>query len=92
MDKMDRINKINEINNFNNWFNINKIALEHLYNRLILISKKYGYKLYLDQNTMNDFIRMMYEESEKKVIDKDLYPEFFNKKYNSPGYENYNIT
>ena len=80
------------MDNFDNWFKMNKNALEHLYNKLLIISERHGYKLYRDQNTMNDFIIMMYEESEKKVIDKDLYPEFFNKRYNSSGYEKYNIT
>ena len=34
---------------------------------------------------------MMYNESSKEVIDKNMYPNFFYKKYNKNGYEKYKI-
>ena len=76
---------------FNRWFKINKNVLEHLYNHLIDLSLSYGIKLIDNQHTINNFIYMMYNESSKKVINKELYPEFFYKKFNSFGYENYTI-
>ena len=60
------------MDNFDNWFKMNKNALEHLYNKLLIISERHGYKLYRDQNTMNDFIIMMYEELFEELKSKNL--------------------
>lgn len=79
------------MSDFNHWFKINKNALEHLYHHLIDISLSYGIKLIDNQDTINNFIYMMYNESSKRVINKELYPEFFYKKFNSRGYEEYKI-
>jgi hypothetical protein len=79
------------MSNFNLWYDINKNALNHLFSKLIEISKSYGIIIIENNVSYNNFIKMMYYESSKKVIDKNLYPEFFYKKYNNNGYQNYKI-
>lgn len=76
---------------FNRWLKINRNALEHLYYHLIDLSLSYGIKIIDSEETVDNFIYMMYNESSKRVINKELYPEFFYKKFNSPGYEKYKI-
>jgi hypothetical protein len=62
---------------FNIWYEINKNALAHLYFKLIKISKSHGIKIINKQESMNDFIYMMYNESSKQIINPELYPEYF---------------
>ena len=62
---------------FNIWYEINKNALAHLYFKLIKISKSHGIKIINNQESMDDFIYMMYNESSKKIINYELYPEYF---------------
>ena len=70
--------------NINLWHKLNKNVLLYLYNFILDFSKKkYKIKIINSQKTYNNFIRMMYNESDKTIIDKRLYPEFFNKTYNS---------
>ena len=76
---------------FNLWYKINKNALNHLYYELINISKNYNIIIIDDNNSYNNYLEMMYNESSKRVINKTLYPEFFYKRYNSNGYQNYKI-
>jgi hypothetical protein len=76
---------------YNEWFNCNKNALEKLYYYLLNLSKSYGIILKDNDETINNFILMMYEESNKTLIDKNLFPEYFNIKYNRSGYEKYKI-
>jgi hypothetical protein len=73
------------------WLNKNRNALKKLYYSLISLSKSYGIILNDDDTSINNFIIMMYYESDKTIIDKNLYPEYFNVKYNSIGYEKYRI-
>ena len=77
--------------NFEIWFKKNGNALEKLYYSLLVLSKSYGILLKDNDNTLNNFILMMYYESDKTVIDENLFPEYFNVKYNSIGYEKYRI-
>jgi hypothetical protein len=78
--------------NINLWYNLNKNILTYLYNNLIKISReKYKIKIIDSKITYNNFIIMMYNESNKKTIDRRLYPEFFDIKYNSIGYDKYKI-
>jgi hypothetical protein len=76
---------------FNRWLKINRNALEHLYYHLIDLSLSYGIKIIDSEETVDNFIYMMYNESSKRVINKELYHEFFYRKFNSPGYEKYQI-
>ena len=73
------------------WFKKNQYALEKMYYNLLKISKDYGIILKDNNDTIDNFIYMMYNESNKSVINENLYPEYFNKKYNSTGYEKYKI-
>ncbi len=79
------------MNDFNTWYIENKNVLSHLYIELIDISKRNGINIIENKNSYKNFLNMMYNESYKEIIDKDLFPEFFYKKYNSEGYEEYQI-
>ena len=76
----------------NLWYKLNKNILQYLYNLLINLSKdRYKIKIIDNKNTYNNFIIMMYNESSKTTVDRELYPEFFDKKFNSSGYNKYKI-
>lgn len=70
---------MSELENFNIWFSTNKNAIEHLYYKLINMSKLYGIKINNTQQAKDDFISMIYNESSGQLINKQLYPEFFKK-------------
>ncbi len=67
---------------FDNWWEHNSDVLEILYYELIDISKRYGIKIINNQTTINSFIKMMYYESTKELIDYNMYPEFIIKREN----------
>lgn len=67
------------MNNFDDWYNINRGALIYLYNKLFIISKNYGLFLIDNDNTYESYLEMMYNLSNKEVIDEEYYPEFFQK-------------
>ena len=76
----------------NSWYKLNKNILQYLYNILIKLSNdRYKIKIIDNKNTYNNYIIMMYNESNKGIVDRELFSEFFNKKYNSFGYEKYII-
>lgn len=77
--------------NFDNWYKFNKNALKYLFIELRNICSKYNINLINNNNSFNNFILMMYQESNKEIINKELYPEFFYKKINMPGFDNYQI-
>jgi len=79
------------MHNFDLWYKKNKNVLIHLYYILIDISKSYNIIIIDNNNSYNNFLEMMYNESSKMVIDKILYPEFFYKRYNNDKYQNYKI-
>jgi hypothetical protein len=60
-------------NNIEFWFKHNKHLLEHLYYYLINLCHKHNIKLIPSKELANNFIRMMYNESLKTIIDKELY-------------------
>jgi hypothetical protein len=62
--------------NINIWEKYNIIILEELYNILIDISKKHGLILFNSEDSFKNFIKMMYNESSKKIIDYNLFPEY----------------
>jgi len=63
---------------FHYWYENNIGALEHLYDELIKLSKSYGINIIDNQQTINNFIKMMYNESDGQIIKKNLFPEYFN--------------
>jgi hypothetical protein len=64
---------------FDNWWEHNSDVLENLYYELIYIAKTHGIKIINNQTTINSFIKMMYYESTKELVDYNLYPEFIRK-------------
>jgi len=62
-----------ENNNIEFWFKHNKHLLEHLYYYLIELCSKNKIKLVPSKELSNNFIRMMYNESLKTIVDKELY-------------------
>jgi hypothetical protein len=68
---------------FDDWYEHNIFALKHLYDELIKISKSYGIIINNNQKTINSFIKMMYNESDGKLVNYNLYPEFFSDYDNS---------
>jgi hypothetical protein len=78
------------MNNFDCWYSSNKSVLDNLYHRLITLSKSYGIIIKDNNNSYDNYLYMMYNESTKKIINKNLYPEYYIK-YNSIGYDEYKI-
>lgn len=79
------------LNSYKNWVKVNKNILEHLYYKLINLSKSYSISIMNNNESFNNFLKMMYYESNKKLINKNLFPEYHNKRFNSEGYQNYKI-
>jgi hypothetical protein len=76
---------------YDNWINININVLNHLYYKMIQISKIHGINIINTQESFDNFVYMMYNESSREVINRQLYPEYFDIMYNSSGYEDYKI-
>ena len=76
---MDSTQNLVETYSMKEWFEINRNALEYLYYQLLNISSYHGIKLIVDEISKNNFINMMYNESNGDVIDEKLFPEFFQK-------------
>lgn len=68
---------MNNTYNINNWYKINNNALDELYYELIYISESYGIYIIDNDKSYNDFIYMMYKESNKTVIDRTTFSEYF---------------
>jgi len=79
------------MDNFDCWYSSNKSVLDVLYYKLIILSKSYGIIIKNNNNSYNNYLYMMYNESTKENIDRNLYTEYYYKKYNSPGYDEYTI-
>ena len=58
------------------WVENNFIVLVHLFHKLIEISTNYKLNVINDQESFNNFLLMMYNESDKTSINPDLYPEY----------------
>lgn len=80
------------IKNINIWEKYNIIALEHLYNKLIDIAQGRGITLFDNEYTYRNFIKMMYNESDKTVINYDLFPEYDISREDDSIYEEYIIS
>jgi hypothetical protein len=59
-----------------NWVENNFIVLVHLFHKLIEISNLYKINVINNQDSFNNFLLMMYNESDKTSINPDLYPEY----------------
>jgi hypothetical protein len=69
---------MNNTYNIDNWYKINCKALDELYYELIRISELHEIQLIDNDKSYNDFIYMMYKESNKTVINRIEFPEYFN--------------
>jgi hypothetical protein len=76
---------------FDEWIKYNKPVLKHLFNQLSITCEEYGIHLINDKGAYRNFYLMMYNESTKEIVDRELYSEFFQQKFNSKGYEEYTI-
>ena len=65
---------------FDEWYNHNKPVLDSLFIKLYLICKEYNIHLNNDKESYEKFYLMMYNESTKEIVDKELYSEFFHQK------------
>jgi len=63
--------------NINNWYKTNCNILDELYYELIMISESYGIYIIDNDKSYNNFIDMMYKESNKTVINRIEFPEYF---------------
>jgi hypothetical protein len=63
--------------NINNWYKINNNVLDELYYELLMISESHGIHIIDNNKSYNDFIYMMYRESNKTVINRIEFPEYF---------------
>jgi hypothetical protein len=83
---------VNSNSPYDMWYKNNKKLLNHLYYELINISKDHNIIICDNDITYNNYLKMMYNSSSKKYIDKSLYPEFFHKKNNNhKKYKKYKI-
>ena len=62
---------------YENWLYHNRPLIEHLYYYLIDLSNSYGIQIIDNDNTINNFIKMMYNQSNKIIATKDYFPEFY---------------
>jgi hypothetical protein len=88
----EQVRRKSNIKNINIWEKYNIIVLEHLYNKLIDIAQGCGITLFDDEYTYKNFIKMMYNESDKTVIDYDLFPEYDISREDDSVYDKYIIT
>jgi hypothetical protein len=76
---------------FTEWLKKNRNVLNYLYDHLNNMAKLYGIYLIDNKKTYTNFLIMMYNESNKTVIRKEFFEEYFPKKYDCGGYEKYKI-
>lgn len=57
-----------ETYSFDEWYELNKDVLKDLYFKLINISKSYNIIIKNDRESINNFLIMMYNESNKTAI------------------------
>ena len=68
---------MNSIHNFDNWYNNNQPVLQYLYYYLIETSKKYGINIITTDEAYNDYVDMMFNESNGYIVDHNDYPEHY---------------
>lgn len=67
----------NKMYSFDEWYKFNKKVLKHLFQELFFMCEKYGIQLIDDKESHTNFYLMMYNESNKDIIDGELYSELF---------------
>lgn len=61
------------MNTFQDWHESNNVILKDLYHKLIMISQSYGITIINGSNSYKNFLTMMYNESNKDIIDDNIY-------------------
>ena len=61
------------MNTFQDWYDSNNDVLKDLYQKLIIISQSYGITIINGSNSYKNFLIMMYNESNKDIIEEDIY-------------------
>ena len=59
------------------WCKKNEVILEHLYYTLLNICYKNKFVINNNEKCYNYFLKMMYNQSNKIIIDKELFSEYF---------------
>ena len=72
---------------FDEWMNHNKPVLDSLFMKLYLTCEEYGIHLTNDNESHKKFYLMMYNESTKEIVDRELYSEFFHQNSYLEEYE-----
>lgn len=67
----------NNTHTINSWYKINNNVLDELYYELLTISHSYGIQIIDNDKSYNDFIYMMYKKSNKTVINRTEFSEYF---------------
>ena len=55
-------------NSFENWYHYNQNVIPFLFETLIQISKEYDIHIFLSEKSYNQFVRMLYDESNGDII------------------------
>jgi hypothetical protein len=58
---------------YEKWSSVNTKALKYVHNTLIKICNYYGIQLINDKDSYNCYLKMMYNESSKVLLDPELY-------------------
>ena len=62
---------------YEEWMNANKNALKNVYTILNQLCQKYGLFLINSNESYQFYLKMMYYESSKVILDPILYSEFY---------------
>jgi hypothetical protein len=74
---------------FSEWNYQNKHILRYLYAKLLILSNKHKIQIINSENTYNNFLKMMYHSSSKKILSRELFPEYYDIYYHANGSEEY---
>jgi hypothetical protein len=62
---------------FNKWYDKNEVVLKHLYFKLLNICTDYNLELIDNDKCYENYLKMMYHHSDKSIINKNLFIEYF---------------
>jgi hypothetical protein len=68
------------------WFKKNEVILDHLYYTLLNICCKNKFNINDNEKCYNYFLKMMYNQSNKTIINKELFSEYFEISYLDENY------
>lgn len=68
------------------WCKKNEFILNHLYYKLLNICYKNKFNINDNEKCYNYFLKMMYNQSNKTIINKELFSEYFEMSYLDENY------